>query len=370
MTVRVAITGADGFIGRNLAAVLAPRADIEVIRITRATPAEELVAAIGIADAVVHLAGVNRPPEDDAFMPGNAGTARAVCEALRRSGRRTPLLLSSSTQAARDNPYGTSKRAAEDHVRALHGECGNPVAIYRLPGVFGKWARPNYNSVVATFCHNVVHGLPLSINDPAAELRLVHVDDVVADFIRRIDGDWPADGHAEVHPIHRSTVGEVAALLRAFRATRDTLMIERVGTGFVRALYSTYVSYLPPEQFSYRVPKYGDARGLFAEILKTPDCGQFSFFTAPPGVTRGAHYHHTKTEKFVVVRGKARFRFRHIADGRSFELVVDGAEPEVVETVPGWAHDITNVGDSDMVVMLWANEVFVRERPDTFPCQP
>jgi UDP-2-acetamido-2,6-beta-L-arabino-hexul-4-ose reductase len=299
-------------------------------------------------------------------MPGNAGTASEVCDAIRRSGRRVALLLSSSSQASRDNAYGRSKRAAEDHVLALHRDCGSPIAIYRLPGVFGKWARPDYNSVVATFCHNTVHGLPLSIHDPAAELQLAYIDDVVSDFVRRLDGDWPADGRAELQPVYRTTVGEVAELVRAFRAVRDTLVIERVGTGFVRALYSTYISYLPPEQFSYRVPKYGDARGMFAEVLKTPDCGQFSFFTAHPGVTRGSHYHHTKTEKFIVLRGKARFRFRHIVDGRSFELFVDGAEPEVVETVPGWAHDITNVGDSDMVVMLWANEVFDRQLPDTY----
>ena len=363
---RVVISGAGGFIGRNLVAALAPKDGFEVLPVNRATSSDELDAAVAGADAVVHLAGTNRPLDENEFMPGNVGTTQQICDAIRRSGRRIPLLLSSSTQASRDNAYGTSKRAAEDSVLALHREVGCPVAIYRLPGVFGKWARPNYNSVVATFCHNVVHGLPLTIHDPAAELQLVYIDDVVADFIRRLDGDWPAEGRAEVRPVYGTTVGEVAGLVRAFRATRDTLMIERVGTGFVRALYSTYISYLPPEQFSYRVPKYGDPRGMFAEVLKTPDCGQFSFFTAHPGVTRGSHYHHTKTEKFIVLRGKARFRFRHIVDGRSFELVVDGAEPEVVETVPGWAHDITNVGDSDMVVMLWANEVFDRQRPDTY----
>ena len=283
-----------------------------------------------------------------------------------RPGGRVPLILASSAQAELDNPYGRSKRMAEEHVFRLHAEAGSPVAVYRLPGVFGKWARPNYNSVVATFCHNTAHGLPLNIHDPQAQLRLVYVDDVVQDFLRRIEGDWPADGRAKVAPVYETTVGEVAELVCSFRATRDTLMIERVGTGLIRALYSTYISYLPPEQFSYKVPKYGDPRGVFAEVLKTPDCGQFSFFTAHPGVTRGSHYHHTKTEKFVVIRGTARFRFRHILDGRTFELTVDGETPEVVETVPGWAHDITNVGDSDMVVMLWANEVFDRQRPDTF----
>jgi UDP-2-acetamido-2,6-beta-L-arabino-hexul-4-ose reductase len=366
VTARVAITGAGGFIARNLMAALDPRTDIEVVQITRATSPEELNEAVAGADVVVHLAGTNRPPDESEFMPGNAGMTQQVCDAIRRSGRRIPLLLSSSTQASRNNAYGTSKRVAEGQVIALHHDFGSPVAVYRLPGVFGKWARPNYNSVVATFCHNTVNGLPLSIHDPSAGLQLVYIDDVVADFVRRLDGDWPPDGRAEVDPVYRTTVGEVAELVRAFRATRDTLTIERVGAGFVRALYSTYISYLPPEQFSYRVPKYGDPRGMFAEVLKTPDCGQFSYFTAHPGVTRGGHYHHTKTEKFIVLRGKARFRFSHIVDGRSFELVVDGAEPEIVETVPGWAHDITNIGDSEMIVMLWANEVFDRQRPDTY----
>ena len=365
---RLVVTGAGGFIGRNLTAVLAPRADVEIVPVTRATSPADVQAAVAMADAVVHLAGVNRPPDQGQFMPGNAGSALQICEAIRSTGRRIPLLLSSSSQANRDNPYGASKRAAEDHVFTLHREFGSPVAVYRLPGVFGKWARPNYNSVVATFCHNAVHGLALSVND--AELELVYIDDVVTDFIRRLDGEWPGDGRAEVFPIYRTTVGEVARLVSAFRAMRDTLMIERVGTGFVRALYSTYISYLSPEQFSYKVPKYGDQRGMFAEVLKTPDCGQFSFFTAHPGITRGSHYHHSKTEKFVVLQGRARFRFRHIVDGRSFELVVDGSEPEVVETVPGWAHDITNIGDSDMVVMLWANEVFDRQRPDTYASAP
>jgi UDP-2-acetamido-2,6-beta-L-arabino-hexul-4-ose reductase len=360
------VTGASGFIGRNLIAALAVRPDIEVIPVTRDTPPEVLYGAVKGADAVVHLAGVNRPPDDSQFMSGNAGSAQQVCEAIRASGRPIPLLLSSSSQASRDNPYGESKRAAEEHVFTLHRELGSRVAVYRLPGVFGKWARPNYNSVVATFCHNTVHGLSLSIND--ADLELVYIDDVVMDFVRRLDGDWPANGRAQIFPVYRTTVGEVAQLVTSFRAMRDTLTVERVGAGFVRALYSTYISYLPPAQFSYKVPKYSDQRGLFAEVLKTPDCGQFSFFTAHPGVTRGSHYHHSKTEKFVVLQGVARFRFRHILDGRSFELFVDGSVPEVVETVPGWAHDITNIGDSDMVVMLWANEVFDRQQPDTYAC--
>lgn len=363
----VLVTGANGFIGRNLSAVLTPRDDVQVTALTRASSVQDLAAGVAAADVVVHLAGTNRPREESEFVESNADFTARLCEEIRGARRPIPLILASSTQAELNNPYGRSKRMAEDHVLRLHAEAGSPVAVYRLPGVFGKWARPNYNSVVATFCHNTAHGLPLSIHDPKAQLRLVYIDDVLLDFLRRIEGDWPQDGWAAVAPTYETTVGEVAELVRSFRAIRDTLMIERVGTGLIRALYSTYISHLPPEQFSYKVPKYGDPRGLFAEVLKTRDCGQFSYFTAHPGVTRGSHYHHTKTEKFVVVRGTARFRFRHILDGRTFELTAKGETPEVVETVPGWAHDITNIGDSDMVVMLWANEVFDRQRPDTFP---
>lgn len=349
---------------------LATQDDAETISTTRLSSPEELHEGVAGADVVVHLAGVNRPQQEDEFARGNAEFTLAVCNAVRRSGKTVPLILASSQQAIQDNSYGASKRAAEGHVLALRSDTGSPVAIYRLPGVFGKWARPNYNSVVATFCHNTIHGLPLTIHDAAAELQLVHVDDVLASFMRHLAGGWPQSGYAEVQPLYETTVGELAVLIRSFRAMRETLAIERVGTGFIRALYSTYVSYLPPEQFSYSVPKYEDPRGMFAEILKTPDCGQFSFFTAHPGVTRGSHYHHTKTEKFIVLRGKARFRFRHIADGRTAELVVDGVRPEVVETIPGWAHDITNIGEAEMIVMLWANEVFDRQRPDTYASVP
>jgi UDP-2-acetamido-2,6-beta-L-arabino-hexul-4-ose reductase len=363
---RVVITGADGFIGKNLRAALRERAGTEVLPITRSSAPGALEQAIAEADAVVHLAGVNRPQSTDEFAAGNADFTLTVCNAIRSAARPIPVLLSSSAQSKRDNPYGVSKRAAEEHVLALANASGVSVAVYCLPNVFGKWARPDYNSVVATFCHNTVHGLPLTIHDPTAVVRLAYVDDVIADFLRRLDGDWPADGRAEVAPVYESTVGDLAKTIEAFRSSRQSLMTARVGTGLVRALYATYISYLPQEQFTYDLPKHADARGVFVEMLKTPDCGQFSFFTAHPGVTRGGHYHHTKTEKFLVIKGTARFGFRHILSGETFELHTSGDQPAVVETVPGWAHDITNVGDAELLVMLWANEIFDRARPDTY----
>jgi UDP-2-acetamido-2,6-beta-L-arabino-hexul-4-ose reductase len=275
------------------------------------------------------------------------------------------VAFASSIQAERDNPYALSKRAAEEHLNAYAAGTGAPVAIYRLANVFGKWCRPNYNSAVATFCHNLARGLPIQINDPAAEIRLVYVDDVVEALLRFLATPNEGAVYAAAGPVYTSTVGELARQIEAFGEVRRSLVTERVGEGLVRALYATYVSYLPPEAFSYGVAKYGDARGMFVEVLKTKDSGQFSFFTAPPGVMRGGHYHHSKTEKFLVIKGRAHFKFRHILTEETYALDTSGEEPVIVETIPGWAHDITNVGEDEMVVMLWANEIFDRGRPDT-----
>jgi UDP-2-acetamido-2,6-beta-L-arabino-hexul-4-ose reductase len=282
-----------------------------------------------------------------------------------------PVIYTSSTQAECDNPYGRSKRAAEDALFALQRAHGIPVHVLRLPNVFGKWCRPNYNSAVATFCFNIARDLPITINDPTASVTLVYVDDVIERFLQIMDGaDASRDAHVftDVAPQYTTTVGELAEKIRSFKDSRSELTTERVGCGFLRALYSTYVSHLPPESFSYAVPQHGDERGVFVEMLKTPDCGQFSFFTAHPGITRGGHYHHTKTEKFLVIKGKARFKFRHMQSGETHELVTSDEKAEIVETVPGWTHDITNIGSVEMLVMLWANEVFDRSRPDTYAC--
>lgn len=370
---RVLVTGARGFIGSNL--VLRMRElgfDVDGFDVED-DPAS-LPARVRAATAVVHLAGVNRPQDPQEFTEGNAGLTARVCAAIEAAGGTIPLVMVSSAYAARaDEPglgalhraYGQSKREAERAAEALAQRPGASVRIYRLPGVFGKWCRPAYNSVVATFCHNAAHGLPLEVRDPAAPLQLVYVDDVVEAFVAALAAPEPGCRYAEVTPEYAVTLGELAALITGFQRSRQDLVVNRVGAGFTRALYATYVSYLPPEAFSYRVPTHGDARGMFAELVKTVDAGQFSVFTAHPGITRGGHYHHTKTEKFIVVRGRARFRFRHIVTGAEHALETSGAAPEVVETVPGWAHDITNVGDDEMIVLLWANERFDPARPDT-----
>lgn len=363
---KVLVTGINGFIGRNLSVHLRERADVEVVGFGRQDDLHSLPEKLSEVSCIFHLAGVNRPEDPAEFDSGNSQLTQVLCNAVRASGKKIPLIYTSSIQADRANPYGQSKLAAEQALEALALECGNSVYTFRLPNVFGKWARPNYNSAVATFCHNIVHDLPIQIHDASAKLSLVYVDDVIRHFLDIMDGNGGDPGKAAVEPVYETTVGALADQLRAFRDSRSTLVTEPVGTGLVRALYSTYLSYLPPATFTYEVPKYGDPRGVFVEMLKTPDAGQFSYFTAHPGITRGGHYHHSKTEKFLVIKGKANFRFRHVVTNEFYELETTGDLPTIVETVPGWTHDITNIGEDEMIVMLWANEIFDREKPDTY----
>ena len=372
---KVLITGADGFVGKNLQLHLAERPDVQVVCFTRSHDLAQLPAMVQGVDFVFHLAGVNRPLDPAEFVLGNTDLTQALCKVVatvaETTGKKVPVVYTSSTQAAYENAYGNSKRGAEDALLELQRSLGVPVHVFRLPNVFGKWCKPNYNSVVATFCHNIARVLPIQVNDPAAPITLVYVDDVMKRFMQIMDGAdvaVDADGFASITPQYTTTVGELARQFQGFKDSRATLMTERVGTGLMRALYATYVSYFPVESFAYTVPQYSDPRGVFVEMLKTPDCGQFSYFTAHPGITRGGHYHHSKTEKFLVIKGQARFKFRHMQTGQYHELVTTGEKAEVVETVPGWTHDITNIGSDEMVVMLWANEVFDRINPDTFAC--
>jgi UDP-2-acetamido-2,6-beta-L-arabino-hexul-4-ose reductase len=360
---RVAITGADGFVGRNLAVRLGELGDV-VLPLTRASRADDWHRAIAGADAVVHLAGANRPADPTEFMDINAGTAEQLAASIIAEKRAIPVIYASSVKAGDDTDYGRSKRAGEDHLLALTEQTGSPVYVFRLPNIFGKWARPNYNSAVATFCYNIARDMPIRIDDPAAPLSLVYVDDVVQAFLNVLDGKAPA-GFVAASPVYPTTLGAVVDTIRGFRSDRDDNLIDQVGTGLTRALYATYVAALPPSAFSYPIVSHQDPRGAFSEMLKTRTSGQFSYFTAHPGVTRGGHYHHTKTEKFLIVHGNALFRFRHIVSGEMHEIRTSGSKPVVVETVPGWSHDVTNVGEDVMIAMLWANEIFDRTRPDT-----
>ncbi len=367
---RIVITGADGFIGSNLTVRLRELGQTEVRGLTRASSLADQRDALAGADVVYHLAGANRPADPSDFTRINTGATQQLVATLAELGRAPPIVFASSTQAALDNPYGRSKRDAESLLREHAARSGAPLHLFRLTNVFGKWARPHYNSAVATFCDQVAQGLTPTVHDPAAALRLVYIDDVIAAFVACLPPGQVAtdgDGFVQVAPVYDTTVGEVATLLQGFAQSRRSLVTGRVGAGLQRALHATYLSHLAPAQFAYDVPRHADARGVFVEMLKTPDCGQFSYFTAGPGVVRGEHYHHSKTEKFLVIQGHARFGFRHIVSGQLHSLDVRGGDGRIVETVPGWTHDIRNIGADELIVMLWANEVFDRQRPDTVP---
>ncbi|WP_440872011.1 UDP-2-acetamido-2,6-beta-L-arabino-hexul-4-ose reductase [Vibrio diabolicus] len=360
----IVVTGAQGFIGKNLCVMLSEKGYDSVVQIDRDTPEEAIKKALSNADFVYHLAGINRPKEESEFTIGNADFTEFVVNALKANGRNTSIMLSSSIQASLDNAYGESKAQAETLVSDYGNDTGAGAYIYRFPNVFGKWCRPNYNSFVATFCHNIVNDIDINIHDPSATVTLVYIDDVCQSLINLLEGGVES-GFKRVPVEYNTTVGEVADLLKAFKDSRNTLVTEHVGTGLTRALYSTYLSYFEPSKFHYILPKYGDERGVFCEMLKTKESGQFSFFTAHKGITRGGHYHHSKNEKFLVIKGEALFKFEHVVTGERYELTVNSEEATVVETVPGWSHDITNIGEEELIVMLWANEVFDRDAPDT-----
>lgn len=363
---KVLITGANGFVAKNLIQYLSEKENIEILKYYRDSTEQELEQLVLDAEWIVHLAGVNRPKNDGEFIEGNVSLTEKICDILRENKKKTPIILSSSIQAERDNVYGQSKLGGEQALTKLNQENENPIYISRMVNIFGKWSKPNYNSAVATFCYNIANDLPIQINDPNALIRLVYIDDVVETIWDILNQKYPANEPFEIKPEYQITVGQLAETIYGFKGSRESLITDRVGTGLTRALYSTYLSFFSPKQFDYTVTKYGDDRGVFVEMLKTPDAGQFSYFTAHPGITRGGHYHHTKTEKFLVIKGQALFKFKHVITGEFYQLETSGEEPRIVETVPGWTHDITNIGNDEMMVMLWANEIFDRSKPDTY----
>ena len=371
---KVLITGANGFIGKNLRLFLAERKDIEVICLTREHDALYLSEQLEKVDFIFHLAGVNRPEDPQEFLIDNKDFTQALSAEISKLNRKISVVYTSSIHAEENDssPYGLSKRAGEEALFNLEEKYGVSVYVFRLPNVFGKWCKPNYNSVVATFCHNIARDLPIHINDPATSINLVYIDDVIEHFMKlmeKSDCNNTPKSFSKVSPQYTVTLGELASHIKAFKESRLSLMTERVGFGFTRALYSTYLSYLPAKDFIYQIPQHEDARGIFVEMLKTTDSGQFSYFTARPGITRGGHYHHSKTEKFLVVKGRALFKFRHMQTGEIYELLTSDGKAEIVETIPGWTHDITNIGNDEMIVMLWANEVYNKSKPDTFSCE-
>jgi UDP-2-acetamido-2,6-beta-L-arabino-hexul-4-ose reductase len=368
MNMKILVTGAKGFIGKNLVVALQRKPDWEILAYDLDSPKSALSEALTKADMVYHLAGVNRPERLEEFKEGNFDLTQQICDELLRIGRAPVIVLSSSTQALLDNPYGCSKHLAEEAVLNFANESGASAFIFRLPGVFGKWCRPHYNSVVATFCHNIARGLPISISEPEREVELVYIDDVVRAFSNCADGRAPIsdDGFSRVEPSYRISLGVLAETLRGFYESRSSLEMPDMGNSRNRALYATYLSYLPSDSFAYSLTQRSDPRGELAELLKSQHIGQIFVSRTRPGITRGNHYHDSKVEKFMVLEGEAVIRFRHILGGEVIEYPVSGRDFRVVDIPPGYTHSIENVGRIDMIVLFWAGEIFSPGTPDTF----
>ena len=398
----VLITGSNGFIGRHLLEAMGREAGIfKVYCYERGSPAEDLNQSLAEADIIFHLAGVNRPKSTSDFKEGNVKLTGEICTILERLRRRPMVVFASSIQAQQDNPYGVSKREAEVTLEKWSEKTGGKVAIFRLKNVFGKWCRPNYNSVVATFCHNIAHDLPITISDESRELALVYIDDVINSFMELLSEVSPGQAGEDMQAVElaetagsnrfrevprsfRATLGELAAQINAFRRSRTTLEIPLLSSDLNRFLYATYLSYLDGPDFSYNLAQRHDERGVLAEFVKSPSFGQVFVSRTKPGITRGNHYHHTKTEKFLVLEGEAVIRFRPIdiperkSDGgkplvegplqpnsRIIEHRIFGTDFRVVDIPPGYTHSIENVGKSELVVLFWASEIFDPQRPDT-----
>jgi UDP-2-acetamido-2,6-beta-L-arabino-hexul-4-ose reductase len=362
---KILITGSDGFIAKNLIEHLRRDESIKLYLFSKNDSTDILKAYVKEVNFIYHLAGVNRPKNINEFYEGNSGLTKIITDTLIEDDINTPIVLSSSTQSDLDNDYGKSKKEAEDLLLNYAKQTNASIYIYKLPNVFGKWSKPNYNSVISTWCHNIANDLDIQVNDKNVELNLVYIDDVVNKFIKCLNDDTKS-GYIEIDTIYNKTLGEISELLYQFKDNRNSLIIPNVASGFERALYSTYLSYLSTDNFSYNLKGHQDDRGTFYEILKTLDSGQFSLSTTAPGIMRGNHYHHTKNEKFLVVKGEATIEFKHIVTNEIVSYEVSDKKMEVVEMIPGYTHNIKNTGDEEMVLFLWANETFDQDNPDTY----
>lgn len=363
----VLVTGANGFIGKNLVVALKSQKCTTVFEYDLDTDLALLDEYCKQADFVFHLAGVNRPKEQSEFIEGNLGFTSKLLETLEKHNNTCPVMISSSIQATLDNPYGQSKKAGEDLLFKYGQQTGAKVLVYRFPNVFGKWCRPNYNSAIATFCHNLARDLPITVNDPDVVLNLVYIDDVVNELINALEGKETRVGDfCEVREVYQKRLGDIVDLIYSFKNSREERSIPNMSDPFTKKLYSTYLSYLPKDKFSYELKMNVDNRGSFTEFIKTLDRGQISFNVSKPGVVKGNHCHRTKNEKFLVVSGKGVLRFRKIDEDEVIEYFVSGDKLEVVDIPVGYTHNIENLGDSDMVTIMWANEPFDPDNPDTY----
>ncbi|HCT63602.1 MAG TPA: capsular biosynthesis protein [Erysipelotrichaceae bacterium] len=363
----ILVTGAKGFIGQNLIAELKNRGYHDIFEFDKNTDPILLEDFCKNADFVFHLAGVNRPLDQSEFMEGNFGFTSELLNNLKKYKNTCPIMLSSSIQAELNNPYGESKKAGEELLFKYSEETGSKVLIYRFPNVFGKWSRPNYNSAVATFCHNITRGLPIQVNDPNVMMNLVYIDDVVDELILAMNSkEHKVGNYCEVETQHRIRLGDIVDLLYSFKKSRDDKFIPNLSDTFTKKLYSTYLSFLPEDQFSYELKMNVDSRGSFTEFLKTHDFGQVSVNVSKPGITKGNHWHHTKNEKFLVVSGQGVIRFRNINSEQVIEYHVSGEKLEVIDIPVGYTHNIENLGSNDLVTIMWANELLDVNHPDTY----
>lgn len=362
----VLVTGAKGFIGKNLVERLSRIDGIVIHQFDKENTMDEVEGYIRNIDFIFHLAGINRPENSEEFYKGNRDTIKKLIDVIEKKGLKIPILVTSSIQAEKDNDYGKSKLEGEIFLREYSKRNHAQIYIYRLPNVFGKWCRPNYNSVIATWCHNIANNIDITISDRNIKLNFVYIDDVVNTFVSHLQKQGEIKEYYEISTVYSKTLGEISDLIHSFKNNRKTLVIEKVGEGFERVLYSTYLSYLPEDEFSYELTEHKDNRGAFVEILRTIDSGQFSISTSKPGITRGNHYHNTKNEKFLVIKGEAIIRFRNIYSDKVIEYPVSDKKLEVVDIPVGYTHNITNTGAGEMILVIWANELFDKENPDTY----
>lgn len=365
---KILITGANGFIGKNLQENLRRLENIKIYTFDIENSLNELETMIKEVDFIYHLAGINRPKNPKDFYKGNSDLVGILTSLLEKYNKNTPILITSSIQAIKDNDYGKSKLSGENLLKEYAKRNQANIYIYRLANVFGKWCKPNYNSVIATWCHNIANNIDIMINDRNTIVEFVYIDDVIETITQHlINSDSKEKSFYYKIPVsYMKKLGEIEQLLKEFKMNRKNLIIQHIGTGFERALYATYLSYLSPNDFSYTLNQHLDNRGSFVEILKTLDSGQISISTSKPGITRGNHYHNTKNEKFLVIKGKAQIKFRHILNSQIIEYNVSDEKLEIVDVPVGYTHNITNIGSDEMILIIWANEQFDKNNPDTY----
>ncbi|WKA54002.1 capsular polysaccharide biosynthesis protein CapF [Planococcus shixiaomingii] len=364
---KILITGASGFVGKNLVAELKNQGYEELFLYNRNNSIDELEEFTKKCNFVFHLAGVNRPNDEAEFMEGNFGLTSILLDLLKKNENKSPVLISSSIQAEKNNPYGKSKKAGEELLFNYSKDTGTEVHVYRLPNLFGKWSKPNYNTVVATYCYNIARNVEIQVNNPETNLTLSYIDDVIEEFIRALNGSPTKSNDYCLVPVSYSIqLNNLAEKLLSFKESRNSLYVPNLGDALTKKLYSTYLSFLPKDNFSYDLKMNVDNRGSFTEFLRTPDRGQVSVNISKPGITKGNHWHHTKNEKFLVVSGEGLIRFRNIDEEEIIEYRVNGDKLEVVDIPTGYTHSIVNVGETDLVTVMWVNESFNSEKPDTY----